>query len=671
VQFLPIIALQTAQEILFNQNHDPLLNPQNYTAAIQSLGAEHSIVYKGKIVTGWAKVSNNISPTGSSPIWVNDPDSVWLEGTLEGVCALYILGEKTRADNILDSILAIQDQTTGGLSSIVDDLNRAWPYNFAYLGLDATSALISALQYRVNAQGNYLVKAKYKLSSSVDSAQLIFTVRNIHIEDNKPLKIEGHLQHVNPEDGLVAVSPQKEYLASVASCVAILVYDQQGRAVGFRHYSSFGFNPGIFQKEFKDFLNNEYHFVIIRGSRDIMERQAAYTRQLSDYLINTSKLSKANIFFYDSDKYNNLPNAFGVLVVLRKTGNVTVTFTDISTRYRYGQEEIVPVAPSGRRDEAMIVLEKVIAGLIGQLNPKNRALFESKYRVEDLLKWFGLYANAFLSERALIDFLKRSFWELNVPEPATPFALWDEERASIEKGFDSIVAELNETQEKIPITIATFGIGKQKKDLIETARIALERLSAYKDRVEIQLVGIDKQGEILAEPMDFNSITEDHGWQNRIHYHAFFGDIRNKALWEHLAQKIKPNIILFRYNWTAKSVEQGEFIEAMTRHSSFGFVVARQNGSPWAETKVFNNKKSMAAAQGKSAAMTAEGGIDFKPDKVGPAFFIQNNGEESIRFHMDPAMLAKLQNASGFVPVIITIRPMEDIQSFLGLNGQK
>jgi hypothetical protein len=35
---------------------------------------------------------------------------------------------------------------------------------------------------------------------------------------------------------------------------------------------------------------------------------------------------------------------------------------------------------------------------------------------------------------------------------------------------------------------------------------------------------------------------------------------------------------------------------------------------------------------------------------------------------MDPTMLVKLQNAPGFVPVIINIRPLKNIQEFLGLN---
>ncbi len=61
------------------------------------------------------------------------------------------------------------------------------------------------------------------------------------------------------------------------------------------------------------------------------------------------------------------------------------------------------------------------------------------------------------------------------------------------------------------------------------------------------------------------------------------------------------------------------------------------------------------------------GGIDLTSDK---ALSVQNNGQ-GIKFHLDPAQLAQLQNAPGFVPVIINIQPMTDIKAFLGLNDNK
>jgi hypothetical protein len=58
------------------------------------------------------------------------------------------------------------------------------------------------------------------------------------------------------------------------------------------------------------------------------------------------------------------------------------------------------------------------------------------------------------------------------------------------------------------------------------------------------------------------------------------------------------------------------------------------------------------------------GGIDLTSTK---ALFIENNGQ-GIKFHIDPAMLKQLQNAPGFVPVIINIQPMTDLRKFLGIS---
>ena len=59
-----------------------------------------------------------------------------------------------------------------------------------------------------------------------------------------------------------------------------------------------------------------------------------------------------------------------------------------------------------------------------------------------------------------------------------------------------------------------------------------------------------------------------------------------------------------------------------------------------------------------------KGGIDFNSDKMN--LEIQNGGGE-IKFKIDAAMLQQLQNAPGFMPVIINIKPLSDIPTFLGI----
>jgi hypothetical protein len=58
------------------------------------------------------------------------------------------------------------------------------------------------------------------------------------------------------------------------------------------------------------------------------------------------------------------------------------------------------------------------------------------------------------------------------------------------------------------------------------------------------------------------------------------------------------------------------------------------------------------------------GGIDLTADQTN--LQVQNAGE-AITFNIDPVMLAKFQNAIGFEPVIIHIKPLESIPSFLGI----
>jgi len=68
------------------------------------------------------------------------------------------------------------------------------------------------------------------------------------------------------------------------------------------------------------------------------------------------------------------------------------------------------------------------------------------------------------------------------------------------------------------------------------------------------------------------------------------------------------------------------------------------------------------------SAMLVKGGIDLTPGKMNlqtkmaPPQAGDNGG---VKFHLDPAMLQQLQNASGFVPVIINVQPLTDLRGFL------
>ena len=64
--------------------------------------------------------------------------------------------------------------------------------------------------------------------------------------------------------------------------------------------------------------------------------------------------------------------------------------------------------------------------------------------------------------------------------------------------------------------------------------------------------------------------------------------------------------------------------------------------------------------------ISGPGGIDFTQARMN--IQTQNTGE-GIKFHLDPAQLAQLQNAEGFVPVIISMQPMVNVRKFLGIES--
>ena len=68
---------------------------------------------------------------------------------------------------------------------------------------------------------------------------------------------------------------------------------------------------------------------------------------------------------------------------------------------------------------------------------------------------------------------------------------------------------------------------------------------------------------------------------------------------------------------------------------------------------------------GDKAQLTkAKGGIDLTPANMN---LQTKNDSEGIKFRLDPAMLQQLQNAPGFVPVIINIQPLKSLTEFLGI----
>jgi len=81
-----------------------------------------------------------------------------------------------------------------------------------------------------------------------------------------------------------------------------------------------------------------------------------------------------------------------------------------------------------------------------------------------------------------------------------------------------------------------------------------------------------------------------------------------------------------------------------------------------------NHRRVQSSFLTNGVGVKNPGGIDLTPANMN--FQTRNVGGE-IKFHLDPAIIQQLQNALGFVPVIINIQPMTDLRQFLGLNVQE
>ena len=91
-------------------------------------------------------------------------------------------------------------------------------------------------------------------------------------------------------------------------------------------------------------------------------------------------------------------------------------------------------------------------------------------------------------------------------------------------------------------------------------------------------------------------------------------------------------------------------------------VVFREDKAMATETQALQNDKAQFAEQ----PTKKYGGIDFNADKIN--LQIKQADEAGIKFDIDPAMLKQLQGAAGFTPVIIQLKPLENLQMFLGAS---
>ena len=168
---------------------------------------------------------------------------------------------------------------------------------------------------------------------------------------------------------------------------------------------------------------------------------------------------------------------------------------------------------------------------------------------------------------------------------------------------------------------------------------------------------------------------------------------------EMVTQKARPSIVTIRrYSRGLEIAVEGDFpvpfasnppwyIDAATSHSiellvaknSYGVVHAQTFGETFPGLTPEQGARYVLAIPANAPHAVIDhamgrgeknGGIDLTPanmnveTKTGSP--MTNKG---IKFHLDPALLRQLQNAPGFVPVIINIQPMVDLRRFLGVDA--
>ena len=138
-------------------------------------------------------------------------------------------------------------------------------------------------------------------------------------------------------------------------------------------------------------------------------------------------------------------------------------------------------------------------------------------------------------------------------------------------------------------------------------------------------------------------------------------DFADRKVLELLAQKPKKSRELYFGNYKIRQDIENARLDLINRRlpqPALENIV--ENGGP----KV--NSAQLTENQLVDQSLKRRGGIDLT---AGNLNLLTLNSSGGIKFHMDPAMLQRLQNAPGFVPVIINIQPMTDLRLFLGLGN--
>jgi hypothetical protein len=176
--------------------------------------------------------------------------------------------------------------------------------------------------------------------------------------------------------------------------------------------------------------------------------------------------------------------------------------------------------------------------------------------------------------------------------------------------------------------------------------------------------------------------VQGHGEQDEFHYIAnvldanYVGkDVKNR---KRIIDKLNYALVIidfyFRKHEDAKMmafIRQSENFDEILAIAPAGFQqhIAKAGIQPKDHELLMRHwdqfTPDAAMRAGSSRKADNVGGIDLTAGQM--PLKIRNSGP-GIKFHLDPTLVQQLQNAPGFLPVIINIQPLKDLSVFLGLN---
>jgi len=313
-------------------------------------------------------------------------------------------------------------------------------------------------------------------------------------------------------------------------------------------------------------------------------------------------------------------------------------------------------------------------------------------------KWFLPYAMAGLQPDLLKAIMREAFNHIAYGTlQSFPFVHDDvDEHDQISRGMDKVISSGEKN-----IVISSIGPGEAMEEPMNVLRVVLEKLSRLDDNkgYTIAVRVYDRSADLLSEhqkklPVEINKVLiEFPRFQGYFKAQVYYGDItkghaEDTRRWE---QMILPsNFIVWRNTWV---MDQGLSIDDVRAFADVlqqkirgedqkgaGALIVQEYNPRGVDQETLKNPlfhglvNRVYGSDGSVLDLrdlAMNGGIDLTPDKMNlqtrtdssPA--AQNDVSQGIKFHLDAAQLLRLQNAPGFVPVIINVQPLKSLTEFL------